>query len=180
MLSVTQSVSTFEEGWKWRNFQKDELLKAWELRCCFCLRRGRRIKQQLLSSALRVFVMEWPRIWIPMRFPFFVLSYYFFVSSFRFKDDMKEIVSLVLTEMQNKSKAETRISDCELVLENNFFLLWEVSWVASPVPWEMWESHAGIKQCYILLQRIQIFVCFEFSCRVHLLFFFSPIVALSE
>ena len=59
-------------------------------------------------------------------------------------------------------------------MENNFFLLWEVSWVASPVPWEMWESHAGIKQCYILLQRIQIFVCFEFSCRVHLLFFLFP------
>ena len=63
-------------------------------------------------------------MWSPSAKPGFR---YFFVSSFRFKDDMKEIVSLVLTEMQNKSKAETRISDCELVLENNFFLLWEVS-----------------------------------------------------
>ena len=39
----------------------------------------------------------------------------------------------------------------EIGRRKNFFPLWEVSWVASPVSWEMWESRLGIKQCHILL-----------------------------
>ena len=40
-------------------------------------------------------------------------------------------------------------NELEIGRRKNFFQLWEVSWVASPVSWEMWESRLGIKQCHI-------------------------------
>ena len=106
----------------------ENLLWELELRFFFCRRRGRRIKKQL-SSALRVFVMEG--------------LYFSLVSALIFENI---ILSQDSNNVANKYKKQVEIG-----LRKKFSLLWEVSWVASPVSWEMWESRLGIKQCHFYL-----------------------------
>ena len=58
--------------------------------------------------------------------------------------------NIILSEDSN-NVANKYKKQVEIGLRKKFSLLWEVSWVASPVSWEMWESRLGIKQCHFYL-----------------------------
>ena len=101
MLSVTQKVSIFEIGVNDENeskFSKGWITESLGIEMLFLSpqrseNKAANVKQR--TAGLRYGVASHLN---SNEIPFFILSYYIFVSSFRFKGDMKRIGSLVLTE----------------------------------------------------------------------------------
>ena len=138
---------------------------GWDLnlRCFFCRCRGYRIKQHL-SSALRFFVIQpgrtltsesqWNSRYVENREAHRLCQNGWFLDALAsLESTMAQIYKALAQVGLPGYLVETRKSwNVEIGRRKNFFPLWEVSWVASPVSWEMWESRLGIKQCHILLQ----------------------------